>query len=309
MRFLFILTFSFLLTVILQIPAVAAISYGTPGDIEAPSGLNLHNNDASFLLWFVDGYFEMEGGPPAAGNRWVIDHPTNGRAALFDVELKMGPRFSYDLVFGIGVIDDGRVTDADFDAAAVLSDLSYSTGSGYWALFGANTYIRAFETPSAVMDFSLGYLYLRSSMDYSDPNYVIENYNPSVIAWQERWLTYDLLYYGIRLGTRGELRIGNAFSVKAEAGFIPWLQANYEGLRNPDMWYRELEAIEADGLGVDTSVSVEFSPNRGLVFLLGYKYISFKTDGRDIPGTAWAGSWEELSMELKGLFAAFSFSF
>jgi hypothetical protein len=178
-------------------------------------------------------------------------------------------------------------------------------------LFGANAYIRLFRSRSISFDLSLGYLYLLSSVDYRDPNLIIENYVASAASWQERWLTYDLAHQGIRIGARGEALLNDSFSVKASVGIIPWLQADYDGLRYPQrpIAQQQIEAIEADGLGLDAMIRAQYTTYRGLALTLGYKYLSFETEGKDKAGTPWAGSWEELSMELKGPFVGLAYSF
>ena len=311
MRPFFILIFLSFLVVITEAPAGAAFNVGAPNDIDELHSTSPIRKEAAISYWFTGGHFEMEGGPPAASNRWVIEHPTDGKALLLETEFRPTPRLSYDVALGIGIIDDGRLTDTDFDAASVISDLSYSTAAGFWSILGTNVYIRALGTSSAFFDLSAGYLYFRSSVDYKDPTIRIANYVSVNNLWQERWLEYDLSFYGVRFGARGEIGFSDSFSLKATAGVIPWLQATYDGLRYPQrpVAQQQIEGIEADGLGLDALVGAEYAPYRNFVLTLGYKYLSFETEGKDRAGTPWAGSWEELSMELKGPFVGLGFSF
>lgn len=311
MRSFYILILLPLLILFTQAHATAATSSYAHKGMKVPRGSSLWKRSASISYWSTSGYFEMEGGPPAAGNRWILEHPTDGRMHLYELEFRRTPRLSFDFSMGFGIIDDGTIIDTDIDAVGVVSNLSHSTSSGSLNFLGANAYLRVYHTRSTSFDLSIGYLFLKSSVDYSDPNLKISNYLPSALSWQELWLTYNLIHHGIRLGARGEVRLNNSLSIKAGAGVIPLLQAYYDGLRFPErpIAQQRIEGIDADGLGLDAIISAEFAPYKSLVFLLGYKYISFETKGRDRANTPWAGSWEEFSMELKGPFAAFAFSF
>jgi hypothetical protein len=295
----------------MQTPVRAAFSSGVLEGAEEPDSAALRSRGAVFSYWSTSGYFEMKGGPPAAGNSWIIKHPTDGNAAFLETEFGLTERLSFDLAIGVDIFEDARVIDIDIDALGVVSDLSYSTSSGYLGFFGANVYLRAYKARSVTIDLSLGYLYMKSSVDYYDPNLKISNYLPSTVSWQERWLTYDLVHHGIRLGVRGVVNLDNSFSIKAGAGIIPWLQANYDGLRYPErpVALQQIERIEADGLGLDATISAEYAFYRGFLIMLGYRYISFETEGRDKAGTLWAGSREEFTMEVKGPFIAFGFNF
>lgn len=310
MRPFIVLIFLFLLTALTSVPAIA-FNFGAPNDIDEVPGSSLVKKNAAISYWFTGGYFEMEGGPPGAANRWIINHPLDGKAVLLEAELRPTARFSYDIAIGVGIIDDGRVTDTDIDAGGVVSDLSYSTSSGFWGIFATNAYIRVLESRSASIDLSIGYLYLKSSVDYNDPNLKIENYVASAVSWEERWLTYDLAHQGVRFGVRGAAELDKSFSVKAALGLIPWLHATYDGLRYPQrpVAQQQIEGIETDGLGFDALISAEYAPYRNFILTLGYRYLSFETEGNDKAGTPWAGSWEEFSMELKGPFVGLGFSF
>ena len=312
MRFFSILFFLPLFILITEATA-AAMNFGAPDNVnEVREGVGLKNNSISISYWIVGGDFEMEGGPPLGGNRWILDHPTDGKALLLKAEFRPTERISYDINIGTASIDDGTTTDMDIDVSGVISHLSFSTSSGNWKLFLGNIYLRAYKNSSASLSFSLGYLFFKSSLAYDDPNIVIDDYNISFNSWQERWLTYDLVQHGIRFGLSGEVSLDRSLTIKANAGIIPWLQVYYDGIRYPQRppGEHETEAIEADGLGFDMLVSAEYAtPYRGLIVTLGYRHISFKSEGRDKVGTPWAGSWEELSMDLKGPFAALGFSF
>jgi hypothetical protein len=307
-RIFLIILFSLSLGFVIEAPVRASV-FGASNDIIG--GESKNTADASALFWYVDGYFEMEGGPPAAANKWILDHPTDGKALLFDTELSLTPRLSYDVALGIGFIDDGRLTDTDFDAASVISDLSYSTAAGFWSILGTNAYIRLLGSNSTFFDLSVGYLYLRSSVDYRDPNIRISAYAPTNTSWQERWLEYDLSYYGVRFGARGKVDFSDSFSVKAAAGIIPGLKAKYDGMRYPErpVPQQQTERIEATGVGVDAAFSAEYFVSANLALTAGYKYMLFETEGWDKGGTPWAGSWERLNMELKGPFAGLTYSY
>jgi len=253
----------------------------------------------------------MAGGPSDALNRWNIKHPVDSNIVILTGEVQLHPRFSIDISYGFGEIKDNTVTDTDYDSDDVISDLSSSISSGDTYFYSPNAYIRVLDDGKRYLEILFGYFYLKNSVSYRDPRVAISGYLPSNLSWKEVWLKYDLTYKGFRFGIRGEVPLFYNVSLKGSAGYIPWLDADYDGLRYPERSpsAQQVEKIDADGWAFDTEIAGSYMPIQNLDVDIGYKYMEFKAEGYDSPDTVWANSWEHLKTDFKGPFLKVNYKF
>ncbi len=289
------LTFSFLMAILLS-----SMPSASSAELEVGT-----------TYWVLQGEFDMTGGPPNAPNRWNLTHPVDSTTVVLTGEVRLHPRISFQISYGFGDIEEGTIRDIDYDASGVVSNLSYSTSSGDTRLHSYRVYLRVWSRKKGYLDLSLGYLYLKNSVTYRDPRIEIYNYLPSTLSWEEVWLTYELTYRGVWLGVRGRIDLFSDLSIKGSAGYIPWLDAEYDGLRYPERppSKRQIERIDAEGWAYEVELAGGYRPSPNLVLDGGYRYMRFDVKGRDSPDTAWANSWEHIKTDFRGPFLRLSYSF
>ncbi|OGT19547.1 MAG: hypothetical protein A2V90_01390 [Gammaproteobacteria bacterium RBG_16_57_12] len=259
-----------------------------------------------------EGQFDMTGGPRGSANIWNLNHPVDGAMNGLSVEIISPHKASLEINYRSGDFDLGTLTDTDYDAAGVISHLSYSTSRGDSSQWEINYFmrLRGEEAEDSFIDLGVGYLSIENQAGYYDPLIVVDWYTPMAISWAENWNNYTLKYRGLRLGLRGNVPVEQGLAFNWAVGFIPSLEADYTGLRYPERPPADQrpEKIIADGRAYDGDMSLRFTPRPHLAIAAGYKYLNLETDGEDV-GTAWAGSWEQLDTVMKGPYLKLDYLF
>ncbi|MFQ6110556.1 MAG: hypothetical protein ACE5LX_00855 [Nitrospinota bacterium] len=268
-----------------------------------------------FEYWRAETSFSMHGHPPAATNEWELKYDDLGANIL-----TISGRWNFmrgaflEASYGFGNIEEGDLTDTDWDAAGVVSDYSVSTASGDTRSYDLNLFYR-FEFQEIWMlkrshlDLLVGYRNHKDSVEYEDALTTISNYQSVSIfspgIWNENELTYD----GIRLGLGGEVELSYRFALRASVGYMPDVDADYYELRYPGTASAVRGDITADGHAWDFDIAFSFNPVPNLSFSLGYRYMRFRTTGEDDPISNWAGSHERLETKYEGVFIGMRYAF
>ncbi|MFA5794453.1 MAG: hypothetical protein WC980_05225 [Candidatus Brocadiia bacterium] len=268
--------------------------------------------DLSLQQWDTKGNFKMLGGPAATSNRWELTHPVDTNFLVWSAQFistKDDAPFYMSYSLGQGAIKEDTVRDTDWDTNGMISDLSYSTSRGHNIIHDFKVGYRLTGPESLhpdnrpVIYFTLGYFYLKQSANYYDPTVTISSYNPVNISWSEKWEKYSLVYSGNEIGFKGFSKISKRLSLDMSFGYMPTLGASYNGLRYPQRppGSERAEEIIATGDGLSYTILISYKPARNLSIQAGSQYLRLWTKGQDQKGTAWAGSWEKLSTNFKGL--------
>lgn len=226
---------------------------------------------------------------------------------------------------------DGLIAWGDIDGEQLLSEWSpvisnekesesISDANGDVTTWNINGHFRVLEKPedNNYLDLSLGYFYYQD--DFSElPNLVetIVDFEPAnnLLSGADEdndKYTFD----GIRLGARARLKFHERFAVKGNIGISPWLSAEREARFNlntspndPNVVGMDIDA-EADALGVDATIGIEFKVTENIFIEAGYKYINIDSNVGDRT-YSWAdgqvlsfdNGWKNVEAERGGIYA------
>jgi hypothetical protein len=272
--------------------------------------------------WLASGSFTMTGHPSNSANSWELKHPTDNALVLSELmifEIRLSQMILINGSYGSGSIAKGTLVDTDWDNHGVIQDRAQATSKGQ-AKYSCGFLSYRFsgdDKSSAHCDISLGYHQLKNSVTYRNPEIVIENYLAADYGWQEKIAEYDLTFKGAAIRLSGQCAMSRFFDLQGLIGYSPTIDADYQGTRNPERAVdptnppagRINEHINAEGTACETEFKLLYNPSSNLSVWLGYKYIDFKTKGKDASNTYWAGSHEELKTDLKGWLCGIGYKF
>lgn len=269
--------------------------------------------------WLAKGDFRMLGHPAGAANRWELKHPSDTNLGILTLSAKSTDErtpYLISLSLGQGAIKKDTVRDTDWDTNGTVSDLSYSTSSGdtYLIHYRLGYKLTSQYQPAnrPVIYFTLGRIYLKNKADYRDPTVTVASYVPVNNSWTEKWQFYTIRYEGNEMGITGASPIyDDKLTLGISFGYTPYLAATYNGLRYPERptTQQQSEYISASGDALTYEVNLKYRPSRNLSLAGGYRYLRFRSEGKDQPGTAWAGSEEKLDTNYKGFFGGLTINF
>jgi len=220
------------------------------------------------------------------------------------IENKNSP-YTINIALGGGNIRQGTIRDTDWDGNGVVTDLSYSTSKGETLGFSFTTdYLITDIKEPYEFYLTFGYNYLDISADYRNALTTVSSYTPTSILTPIKWQIYNLLYQGLEIGVKGKSEVLTGLLLFGSLGYAPFTMAEYKGTRYPDdiPVPAKKEHIVAYGAALSYELKLSYNLSGRLMVDGGYRYNAYRTKGEDQPGTAWAGSWEELDTDLKGFF-------
>jgi hypothetical protein len=156
---------------------------------------------------------------------------------------------------------------------------------------------------------TVGYNYQNISADYRDPVIKIDSYVPTDTSFAMKWQVYDLVTQALELGVKGHSSVSSDFDVAASLGYAPFVMLEYKGTRYPGTGFDQKEHIIAYGSSLSYELKFSYKLSRRLLMDGGYRYHACRTAGKDQPGSAWAGSWEDINLGFKGFFFGASLQF
>ncbi|MEW6026552.1 MAG: hypothetical protein AB1599_04590 [Planctomycetota bacterium] len=287
--------------------------YQHPAVSETADESQKTNYKVSVTEWITTGNFKMYGGPPNALNTWKLAHPLD--SDLTDVSFTYTPPeddtpYRIHLSLGGGSLLQGTIRDTDWDANGVLQYLSYSESNGDVTDFSLSLDYRVTDPGDDYrVDLMFGYDYLKISANYRDALTTVWNYTPVITPSVGKWQVYNLLFQGIEAGAKARYDVLSGLFVETSAGFSPFVRAQYKGIRYPNTIYKQREHILAKGNAFDGEASVNYDISRRFSVKGGYRYQTYRTKGKDQPNTPWAGSWDELTSNFKGIFFGVDWKF
>ncbi|MBI5778809.1 MAG: hypothetical protein HZA49_05080 [Planctomycetes bacterium] len=259
----------------------------------------------SISEWVTRGDFRMHGGPPSADNIWELTHPVDGGMTQlqFSYTEKKNSPYTMNISLGGGNIRQGTIRDTDWDAAGVVSDLSYSTSNGETLNFSFTTdYLITDIKEPYEFYLTFGYNYLDISADYRNAVIAIDTYVPTSTLVIMKWQVYDLLYQGLEIGVKGKSEVLADLLLTGSLSYAPFTMAEYKGTRYPGTGFDQKEHIIAYGSTLNYEIKLSYDLSNQLIIDGGYRYSAYRTEGKDQPDSAWSGSWENLDADFKGFF-------
>ena len=259
-----------------------------------------------YLNWTVAGYTEDPYFPGWLTRfRSELDWDVNTNMIVFNGGVRPISWFSIDGTYGTGAVQQGICTDTDW-----LLDYSSSIpwiqtenpGSGNCHFYDFDVSFRVLGANSHLgsLDIFMGYGSTSINMVDTDPlsySYYEWVYLGGYDTYPGLDSTYDIVYRGLRVGTKGEIRPVPLLGLSASIAYSPSLDIDGEGFWNlrtdvdPAGW-RFYQSGKGNSLGYNFGLSI--IPSEYLSLELGYMGRVFSvTESRD---------WESCETKKSGMF-------
>jgi hypothetical protein len=285
----------FLLLALVTAPSAGADFPSADG---APARLELGAE-----VWFVNGNQVLSGGPIYARNRFEIDHPVDGPLVSVVAEARLRGPWRLRAAVGRSRWDTGTMTDTDWDGGGRLWFLSTSTSDGNTLTAEADLFFRLLQNAAgSYLDLAVGYHYLENNASFRDAHLLIENYVPISLETTGVWNENETFLNGFRLGLRAAWLLRPSLSISGCAGYLPYLWGRYRATRYAGLPYEQLESADPTGHGLELAAAVSWRPHPRTNLELGYRYLSWRAEGEENPGSSFFGIHNHFAVDMSGVF-------
>jgi GNAT superfamily N-acetyltransferase len=241
---------------------------------------------AGLMTAWGDGGFRISGLDADVGRfSSVLEFPMDGTYFVLEAGIDdIGSGFGVHLRYGSSGDVDGTVVDTDYawdlTPREFIKSLSTSDGESMFLTIDLSYCLVGDQTRSSGrLDVFGGYQMQDSTFEVSDVHTIIAFAEP--VDYTEGGLaaTYDMEFYGVRAGIRGELPVGRSSTISGYVAVLPFVQADGFG-----QWMLREKTLnhDATGWGLDVLVRYEYavSPNVRLWGGVGYTRLK-GTQGTD----------------------------
>jgi hypothetical protein len=253
--------------------------------------------------------------PGPIGRKQV--YPMDTEFWVLTAEYRFLERWSIDASYGIGDIDTGRGRDRrwfyGFSPLPSMESRFDNSGDAYFWIADLN--YRILGQDSSYFDAFLGYQFNKNSLKMKNGLWTTVAYTPVSIPMPPLMSSYEIEYQGVRLGLRGEMPLtpNHEWTLEGSAAYLPWLEAEGEGVLN--FGAVQYTQTDGDGDGVDASIAVNYKPSQipNLALKVGYRYMELETRGGNItdytPGGPIPADWRNSKCKFNGVFFGIAYRF
>lgn len=240
-----------------------------------------------------DGGFRISGNDTIVGRfSSQLEFPMDATYLVLEAGIdRLGPGFGLHLRYGTSTTGlDGTAIDTDYaweyDTDPFIRSLADSDGDSVFLTLDAS--YRLFEGAigedaadgtAGSFDVFAGYHMQDSTFEIRDVRTVIADFAVASHFVPGKAATYDMEFYGLRVGVRGELRFGRASTVSGSLAVLPFVWADGFG-----QWIVREKTLDhnATGWGLDLLVRYEYALTPSVRLWVGAGLTRLKgTDGTD----------------------------
>jgi len=267
------------LVVYAQVGAGSAMPRAHVGGFYIGAGIMEASGDGGFTISGVDA----EQGPFSS----VLEFPMDGTYFVIEAGIdEIGSGFGVHLRYGSSDSLEGTTTDTDFlwdiTSREYIKSLSQTDGENIFLTLDVTYGVCERTGPTGrptTLDVFGGYQMQDATFDISDVRTVIANGRPVDFSTSGLAATYDLEFWGIRIGVRGELPVGDSGTITGHVAVLPYVEGEGFG-----QWLLRQKAFDHDatGWGLDIAVRYEYALSPSVRLWGGVGYTRMKaTDGVD----------------------------
>ncbi len=272
----------------LLVVPVAGFAQGAPGAATARARVGGFYVGAGVMTAWGDGGFRISGLDPDVGRfSSVLEFPMDGTYFVLESGIdEIGRGFGVHLRYGTSGSLDGTTVDTDYawDITSLEYTKSFSSTDGENVFLTLDVSYRLYDGAGewggrTRLDLFAGYHMQDATFSVSDVNTVIQNARPVDYHLEGLAATYDMEFYGVRVGVRGEIATGPSGTISGYMAVLPYVAADGFG-----QWIVRGKALDHDatGWGLDLQVRYEYAVSSSVRLWGGVGYTRMEgSDGTD----------------------------